>query len=120
MIPIPDGRVPLLRFRPAAQRAWLPAVGWHAEPVTALRDSVNRMKDDTFSRRGIPIPRFARIEVGEPIPVARFEAIYQAKRRSGVAELTAEILRVFRRKTERGGGPGGAEGRAAVPVLGSA
>jgi hypothetical protein len=75
---------------------------------------VNRLKGGNISGRGTPFPRSARIEIAEPIPIARCQESYKANRRRGVTDLTEEILRVFRRTSEFGGGPGGAEGRAAV------
>ncbi len=88
----------------------------YVESVTTLWDVVNRLKGGNISGRGTQFPRSARIEIAEPISVARFQESYKANRRRGVAELTEEILRVFRRTSECGGGPGGIEGWAAVPV----
>jgi hypothetical protein len=74
----------------------------YVETVTTLWDVVNRLKGGNISGRGTPFRRSARITIAEPIPVARFQESYQANRRRGVAELTAEILRVFRQTAEPG------------------
>jgi 1-acyl-sn-glycerol-3-phosphate acyltransferase len=92
----------------------------YVESVSNLWDVVNRLKGGNISGRGTPFPRSARIEIGEPIPVARFQESYRANRRRGVAELTEEILRVFRQTAERRGGPGGTGRRDTVPVRGGA
>jgi hypothetical protein len=70
------------------------------ESVTTLWDVVNRLEGGNVSGRGNPFRRAARIEIAEPIPVARFQQSYRANRRRGVAELTGEILHVFRRMVE--------------------
>ena len=75
----------------------------YVESVTTLWDVVNRLEGGNVSGRGTPFPRSARIEIGEPIPVARYQEAYRANRRRGVSELTGEILRVFRATAERGG-----------------
>lgn len=79
----------------------------YMESVTTLWDIVNRLEGGNISGRGTPFRRTARIEIAAPIPVARFQQSYRANRRRGVAELTDEILRVFRRIAEAGGGTGG-------------
>ena len=88
----------------------------YVESVSNLWDVVNRLKGGNISGRGPSFPRSARIEIAEPIPVERFQESYRANRRRGVAELTEEILRVFRQTAERRGRPDGADSRAAVPV----
>jgi hypothetical protein len=75
----------------------------YVEVVTTLWDVVNRLEGGNISGRGTPFLRVARIEIAEPIPVARFQESYKANRRRGVAGLTGEILRVFRRIAEPGG-----------------
>jgi hypothetical protein len=74
----------------------------YVESVTTLWDVVNRLEGGNISGRGTPFPRSARIEIGEPIPVARYDEAYRANRRRGVADLTEEILRVFRATAESG------------------
>jgi hypothetical protein len=74
----------------------------YVECVTTLWDVVNRLEGGNISGRGTPFPRTARIEIGEPIPAARYQEAYRANRRRGVAELTGEILRVFRATAEGG------------------
>jgi hypothetical protein len=74
----------------------------YVESVTTLWDVVNRLEGGNISGRGTPFPRDARIEIAEPIPVSRFQESYKANRRRGVAKLTEEILRVFRRMAEPG------------------
>jgi len=74
----------------------------YVESVATLWDVVNRLEGGNISGRGTPFPRDARIEIAEPIPVARFEESYKANRRRGVAALTEEILCVFRRMAEPG------------------
>ncbi len=80
----------------------------YVESVTTLWDVVNRLEGGNISGRGTPFARSARIEIGEPIPVARYEEAYRANRRRGVAEMTEDILRVFRATAE--GGAAGAAG----------
>ena len=74
----------------------------YVESVTTLWDVVNRLEGGNISGRGTPFPRDARIDIAEPIPVARFQESYKANRRRGVAALTEEILNVFRRMAEPG------------------
>jgi hypothetical protein len=87
----------------------------YVESVTTLWDVVNRLEGGNISGRGTPFSRSARIEICEPIPVARFQQAYRANRRRGVAELTGEILRAFRRTAEPGSGQDGGSGAAETP-----
>jgi len=80
----------------------------YVESVTTLWDVVNRLEGGNISGRGSPFRRAARVQIAEPIPVSRFEQVYRANRRRGVAQLTSEILRVFRGMAEAVAGPGGA------------
>jgi 1-acyl-sn-glycerol-3-phosphate acyltransferase len=76
----------------------------YVETVTTVWDLVNRLKGGNISGRGTPFSCSARIEIGESIPVAKYQDAYRANRRRGVTELTEEILRVFRRTAEPGRG----------------
>ena len=91
------------------------SVDRYVESVTTLWDVVNRLEGGNISGRGTPFGRSARIDIAEPLPVARFLETYRGNRRRGVAEMTAEILGVFRRMAEHGTGPeaGGRAGGAA-------
>jgi len=88
----------------------------YVESVTTLWDVVNRLEGGNISGRVNPFRRAARVQIAEPIPVSRFEPVYRANRRRGVAHLTDEILRTFRGIAEAGAGPDG--GRAVAESAG--
>ncbi len=67
-----------------------------------LYDVINRLMGGTVAGRGNPFTKRARIEVGEPVPVSRYEASYAEDRKHAIADMTKELLEKFRSVAEAG------------------